>query len=199
MKYFIAFLAGAAAGAIGSYLYFRNKVDEAVKDEVTAEMEKFFERQEQMISAPEETEEEKKDEPVVTDIPDTTEKTSIIKMEEIIHTNYRDVEEEEDDEDYISDEEVEELLEASRKRMEEGPHLIDSENDTLVGYDLVEYTWYPDGDILTDAFDNVIDDPSWLFAPVEWKKELADKESITIRVPEEATDFTIWNDAKLTK
>lgn len=203
MKPLIIFLAGAAVGTLATYLYFSNKIEKIVKDTVNEEIEEFFKRQEQVLK-PEDVEElsdeAKVEEPKVSDTPDTTEKTSIIKMEEIIRTNYRDndgIEEDEDDEeDYITDEEMKELLEISRQRMSEEPHLITEEesNTTCIGYDNEEYIWYPDGDIVTDALDNKLeDDPGYLFKPIDWKKELKDKEKIIIRVPEEATNYTIWN------
>ena len=112
MKYLLAFLAGAGAGVVGTYLYFTNRIDTIVKDTVNEEMERFFTRQEQMMSAPEVEEvtpDEEEEKEIVTDVPDTTEKTSIVKMEEIVRTNYRNngIEDEDfDDEDEISDEEA---------------------------------------------------------------------------------------------
>lgn len=201
MKYFISFLAGAAVGAAGVYLYFRNRIDTMVRETVTEEMERFFIRQEQMMSAPEVEEVKVADEePKVSEIPDTTEKTSIVKMTEIIRTNYRSndgIEEDDDkDEEYISDEEMTTLLETSRQRMSEMPHLInEDERTTCVGYDSEEYTWYPESDLVTDVYDNKVDDISEYFPNIDWRKELKDKSEIVIRVPNEATDYTIFNDS----
>jgi hypothetical protein len=168
MKYLLAFLAGAGAGAVGTYLYFRNRIDTIVKDTVNEEMERFFTRQEQMMSAPEVEEvtpDEEEEKEIVTDVPDTTEKTSIVKMEEIVRTNYRDngIEEDEDfdDEDEISDEEIAEMIGGQRKRMEEGTRYITEEehDTTCIGYDHSEFTYYPDGNILTDVHDNAVEFP----------------------------------------
>lgn len=196
MKYFIAFLTGATAGAIATYLYFNKKINEIVRNTVNEEMEKFLARQEDIlpkVDAEEVTENTEKE--VVDDKPNTADKTSIVKMEEIVHTNYRDDDDDEIDDDYISDEEVEELMETSRKRMSEGPHIVtEAEHDQLVGYDCTEYTWYPDDNTIKDIFDNLIDDDiDWMFVPIDWRKELKDKESIIIRVPSEATDFVLYN------
>lgn len=199
MKYLIAFLAGATAGAVATYLYFSNKIESQVADTVNAEMEKFFKRQEN-LEVPNDVEPGSEDTEKVSDIPETGEKTSIVEMTEIIRTNYRPddndgiEDDEEEDEDYISDEELATLLETSQKRMSESPHLItEEERDTCRGYDAEEYTWFPDGDILTDSLDRQVDDITWYVAPVEWKKELADKPSIVIRIPSDATDITIYN------
>lgn len=200
MKYLLSFLAGAVVGSIATYLYFNNKIEKKVEETVNEEMERFFVRQEQMMSAPEvEKVKTEVEEPKVTDIPDTTEKTSIIKMEQIIRTNYRDndgIEEDEDEDDeYITDEEMAILLEESRQRMSESPHIIsEQERDLCVGYDHVEYTWFPESDLITDVYDNKVDDISWMFEGIDWRKELKDKTEITIRDPGEATDYTIFND-----
>lgn len=199
MKYLIAFLAGAAAGVVGTYLYFSNKIETQVAETVNAEMEKFFKRQEN-LEVPNDVEPESEEDVKVSDIPETGEKTSIVEMTEIIRTNYRPTDndgiedDEEEDEDYISDEELATLLETSQKRMSENPHLItEEERDTCRGYDAEEYTWFPDGDILTDSLDRQVDDITWYVAPVEWKKELKDKPFIVIRIPADATDITIYN------
>jgi hypothetical protein len=199
MKYLIAFLAGAAAGVAGTYLYFSNKIETQVAETVNSEMEKFFKRQEG-LEVPNDVEPESEEDVKVSDIPETGEKTSIVEMTEIIRTNYRPTDndgiedDDEEDEDYISDEELATLLETSQKRMSEGPHLItEDERDTCRGYDAEEYTWFPEGDILTDSLDRQVDDITWYVAPVEWKKELADKPSIVIRIPADATDITIYN------
>lgn len=205
MKYLIAFLVGAAAGTVGTYLYFTNKVEKMVKDTVNEEIDKFFERQTQVMAEEDVEEVPDKEEPKVSDVPDTTEKSSIVKMEETIRTNYRDndgiEEDEDDDEEYITDEEMSILLEESRKRMEEGPHFITEEEETTtcIGYDNVEYIWYPDSNIITDALDNETDEKDILdilFKPIDWRKELKDKDKIIIRVPEEATNYTVWNHDK---
>jgi hypothetical protein len=200
MKYLIAFLTGAAAGVVGTYLYFSNKIETQVAETVNAEMEKFFKRQEN-LEVPNDVEPESEEDVKVSDIPETGEKTSIVEMTEIIRTNYRptdndgiEEDDDEEDEDYISDEELATLLETSQKRMSESPHLItEDERDTCRGYDAEEYTWFPEGDILTDSLDRQVDDITWYVAPVEWKKELADKPSIVIRIPADATDITIYN------
>ena len=205
MKYLLAFLAGAGAGVVGTYLYFRNRIDTIVKETVNEEMERFFARQEQMMSAPEVIEEVTPDEEekeIVTDVPDTTEKTSIVKMEEIVRTQYRKdndgIEEDEDfdDEDEISDEEIAEMIGGQRKRMEEGTRYItEQEHDTTcIGYDHTEFTYYPDGNILTDIHDNAVEFPEVYFENLNWREEIKDKEFIIIRNPEEASDYTIWND-----
>ena len=201
MKYLIAFLAGAAAGVVGTYLYFSNKIETQVAETVNAEMEKFFKRQENLeVPNDVEPDSESEEDVKVSDIPETGEKTSIVEMTEIIRTNYRPTDndgiedDEEEDEDYISDEELATLLETSQKRMSESPHLItEDERDTCRGYDAEEYTWFPEGDILTDSLDRQVDDITWYVAPVEWKKELKDKPSIVIRIPADATDITIYN------
>ena len=205
MKYLLAFLAGAGAGVVGTYLYFRNRIDTIVKDTVNEEMERFFTRQEQMMSAPEveEVTPDEEEKEIVTDIPDTTEKTSIVKMEEIVRTQYRKdndgIEEDEDfddEEDDISDEEIAEMIGGQRKRMEEGTRYItEQEHDTTcIGYDHAEFTYYPDGNILTDAQDNAVEFPEVYFENLNWREEIKDKEFIIIRNPEEASDYTIWND-----
>ena len=202
MKYLIAFLAGAAAGVVGTYLYFSNKIETQVAETVNAEMEKFFKRQEGLeVPNDVEPESDSEEDVKVSDIPETGEKTSIVEMTEIIRTNYRptdndgiEEDDDEEDEDYISDEDLATLLETSQKRMSENPHLItEDERDTCRGYDSEEYTWFPEGDILTDSLDRQVDDITWYVAPVEWKKELADKPSIVIRIPADATDITIYN------
>lgn len=196
MKHIIAFLAGAAVGAVATYLYFNNKIENIVAETVNTEMEKFFKRQEEMTE-PETVSNDV--EPVEeSEIPDTTEKTSIVKMDEIIRTNYCDNdgigEDEDDDEEYITDEEMKNLLEVSRQRMTEQPHIIsEQERDTCVGYDCVEYTWYPETNILVDTLDHEVEDPDFIFAPVEWREALKDKAEITIRDSHEATDYTIYN------
>ena len=206
MKYLLAFITGAAAGALGVYLYFSNKIDNKIKEEVNQQIDDFFRRQVEVMPDEdvEEVTEEKEEEPIVTDVPDTTEKTSIIKMEEDVRTAYRKdndgIEEPEDyeDEEYITDEEMKTLLETSRQRMEEEPHLITEEelNTTMIGYDNEEYIWYPDTNIITDALDNKLDEKDFLdmmFTPIDWRKELKDKDKIRVRVPEEATNYTVWN------
>ena len=103
MKYFIAFLVGAVSGAVTTYLYFNNKTEKIVDERVNNEMENFFKHQTETLSEDdviELKEEDVVEEPEYSEIPDTTEKTSIVKMEEMIRTNYRDndgIEEDEDD------------------------------------------------------------------------------------------------------
>ena len=205
MKYLLTFLLGAGAGVVGTYLYFRNRIDTIVKDTVNEEMERFFTRQEQMMSAPEveEVTPDEEEKEIVTDIPDTTEKTSIVKMEEIVRTQYRKdndgIEEDEDfddEEDDVSDEEIAEMIGGQRKRMEEGTRYItEQEHDTTcIGYDHTEFTYYPDGNILTDIHDNAVEFPEVYFENLNWREEIKDKEFIIIRNPEEASDYTIWND-----
>lgn len=203
MKYIISFLAGTAVGVVATYLYFNNKIENIVEEKVSSEMEKFFKRQTEMVVP--DVIESPDDEPKVSDVPETGEKSSIIEMKEIIKTNYTKperndndgIEEDDDDEDdeYITDEEMEELMEKSRNRMSETPHIItEEERDTCIGYDHSEYIWYPEGNIITDVLDRPVEEPDDLFAPVNWREELKDKEEITIRNAHEATDYIIYND-----
>lgn len=210
MKYLLAFLLGAGAGVIGTYLYFNNKIEKIIDEKVNKEMEFFYEHQTQTLSKEdvEEVSEEEKE----SDKPETQEKTSIQIMESIIRTNYREpdkdtyngndgIEEDEDDDEYITDEEMEELMKESQKRMAQQPHIITEEEQdtTLIGYDNEEYIWYPKENFITDAFDNRLEEQDLLdilFKPIDWRKELKNKEKIIIRVPEEATNYTVWNHDK---
>jgi hypothetical protein len=211
MKYLLTFLLGAGAGVIGTYLYFNNKIENIIDEKVNKEMEFFYEHQSQTLSSDdveEVSEEEIKEKE--SDKPETQEKTSIQKMESIIRTNYREPDkdtdhgndgyEEDDDEDeeYITDEEMEELMKESQKRMAQQPHIITEEEQdtTLIGYDNEEYIWYPKENFITDAFDNRLEEQDLLdilFKPIDWRKELKNKEKIIVRVPEEATNYTVWN------
>lgn len=208
MKYLLTFLLGAGAGVIGTYLYFNNKIEKIIDEKVNKEMNFFYEHQIQTLS--EEDVEEVSEEEKVSDKPETQEKTSIQKMESIIRTNYREPdkdidhgndgieEDEDDDEEYITDEEMEELMKESQKRMAQQPHIITEEEQdtTLIGYDNEEYIWYPKENFITDAFDNRLEEQDLLdilFKPIDWRKELRNKDKIIIRVPEEATNYTVWN------
>lgn len=212
MKYLLTFLLGAGAGVIGTYLYFNNKIENIIDEKVNKEMNFFYEHQTQTLSEEdvEEVSEEEIKEEKVSDKPETQEKTSIQKMESIIRTNYREsdkdidhgndgIEEDEDnDEEYITDEEMEELMKESQKRMAQQPHIITEEEQdtTLIGYDNEEYIWYPKENFITDAFDNRLEEQDLLdilFKPIDWRKELRNKDKIIIRVPEEATNYTVWN------
>lgn len=201
MKYLIAFLAGAGAGVIGTYLYFRNRIDTIVKETVNEEMERFFVRQEKMMSPPdvEEISKEEEEKEVVSDKPETNEKTSIVEMENIIRTNYRcndGDEEDDDDEEYISDEEMAVLIKTSQERMSEAPRIIseDEHTTTCIGYDCEEYIWYEEENFVTDSLDNRVEEPDSIFCVADWREQLKGKESIIIRVPGEATDYVIYND-----
>lgn len=215
MKYLLAFLLGAGAGVIGTYLYFNNKIENIIDEKVNKEMEFFYEHQTQTLSEDdvEEVSEEEIKEEKESDKPETQEKTSIQKMESIVRTNYREPdkdvdhgndgieEDEDDDEEYITDEEMEELMKESQKRMAQQPHIITEEEQdtTLIGYDNEEYIWYPKENFITDAFDNRLEEQDLLdilFKPIDWRKELKNKEKIIIRVPEEATNYTVWNHDK---
>lgn len=208
MKYFIAFLVGAVSGAVTTYLYFNNKTEKIVDERVNNEMENFLKHQTETLSEDdviELKEEEIVEEPEYSEIPDTTEKTSIVKMEEIIRTNYRDndgIEEDEDDEEYITDEEMEELMLGAEKRMADNPQIVTEEESQsmYVGYDNEEYIWYPKENFITDTMDNRLEEQDLLdilFKPIDWRKELKDKEKIIVRVSSEATYYTVWNKSKV--
>jgi hypothetical protein len=82
-----------------------------------------------------------------------------------------------------------------------GTYIITEEEQdtTLIGYDNEEYIWYPNENFITDAFDNRLEEQDLLdilFKPIDWRKELKNKEKIIIRVPEEATNYTVWNHDK---
>ena len=198
MKYILTFVGGAAAGALGVYLYFKKKMD----SEINKQMTEFFERQNAM-TAPDKIEnvevevmEEQK-----SDIPDTTEKSSIVELTSNVRTPYhkRDndgIEENKDkDEDYITDEEMAVLIETSQERMQHGPHVIsEEERETCRGYDWKEFTWYPESDLLVEEeHDEQIKEPHLYFGDVEWRELLKDKQAITIRDNSMATDYTIYN------
>ena len=215
MKYLLAFLTGAAAGVIGTYLYFNNKIENIIDEKVNEQMKKFFEHQEQTLSSEdvEEVTEAEIEEEKASDKPETQEKTSIQKMENIIHTNYREpdkeyhgndgIEEDEDDEEeYITDEEMEELMAGAEKRMTDNPQIVTEEESQsmYVGYDNEEYIWYPKENFITDTMDNRLEEQDLLdilFAPIDWRKELKDKEKIIVRVSSEATYYTVWNKSKV--
>lgn len=209
MKYFIAFLVGAVSGAVTTYLYFNNKTEKIVDERVNNEMENFFKHQTETLSEDdviELKEEEIVEEPEYSEIPDTTEKTSIVKMEEMIRTNYRDndgiEEDEDDDEEYITDEEMEELMLGAEKRMADNPQIVTEEESQsmYVGYDNEEYIWYPKENFITDTMDNRLEEQDLLdilFKPIDWRKELKDKEKIIVRVSSEATYYTVWNKSKV--
>ena len=172
-------------------------------------MENFFKHQTETLS--EDDVIELKEEDIVeeleySEIPDTTEKTSIVKMEEMIRTNYRDndgIEEDEDDDDeYITDEEMEELMLGAEKRMADNPQIVTEEESQsmYVGYDAEEYIWYPKENFITDTMDNRLEEQDLLdilFKPIDWRKELKDKEKIIVRVSSEATYYTVWNKSKV--
>lgn len=209
MKYFIAFLVGAVSGAVTTYLYFNNKTEKIIDERVNNEMENFFKHQTETLSEDdviELKEEEIVEEPEYSEIPDTTEKTSIVKMEEMIRTNYRDndgiEEDEDDDEEYITDEEMEELMLGAEKRMADNPQIVTEEESQsmYVGYDNEEYIWYPKENFITDTMDNRLEEQDLLdilFKPIDWRKELKDKEKIIVRVSSEATYYTVWNKSKV--
>lgn len=197
MKYLITFLAGAASGVLATYLYFNKKINNKVNEQ----MEEFIERQNSM-KAPDviEAEEVKEEEPKVSSVPDTTEKSSIVEMENIIRTEYRkdndgNEEKEDDEEEYITDEEMAQLIQTSQERMATGPHVISEEERELCrGYDWVEFTWYPESDLLVQAeHDEAIENPEIYFGDVDWRNALKGKDAITIRDSHEATDYTIYN------
>lgn len=210
MKHLLAFLLGAGAGVIGTYLYFNNKIENIIDEKINKEMEFFYEHQTQTLSEEDVEEVKEETEEQTSDKPETQEKTSIQKMESIVRTNYREPdkdvdhdndgieEDEDDDEEYITDEEMEELMKESQKRMAQQPHIITEEEQdtTLIGYENEEYIWYPKENFITDAFDNRLEEQDLLdilFKPIDWRKELKNKEKIIIRVPEEATNYTVWN------
>ena len=209
MKYFIAFLVGAVSGAVTTYLYFNNKTEKIVDERINNEMENFFKHQTETLSEDDVIglkEEDVVEEPEYSEIPDTTEKTSIVKMEEMIRTNYRDndgIEEDEDDDDeYITDEEMEELMLGAEKRMADNPQIVTEEESQsmYVGYDNEEYIWYPKENFITDTMDNRLEEQDLLdilFKPIDWRKELKDKEKIIVRVSSEATYYTVWNKSKV--
>lgn len=216
MKYLLAFLTGAAAGVVGTYLYFNNKIESIIDEKINKEMTEFYERQTQTLSADdvEEVTEEEIEEEKASDKPETQEKTSIQKMENIIHTNYREpdkekyngndgIEEDNDDEEeYITDEEMEELMADAERRMAENPQLVTEEESQsmYVGYDNVEYIWYPKENFITDTMDNRLEEQDLLdilFKPIDWRKELKNKEKIIVRVSSEATYYTVWNKEKV--
>lgn len=210
MKYLLTLLLGAGAGVIGTYLYFNNKIENIIDEKVNKEMKFFYEHQAQTLSEEDVEEVKEETEEQTSDKPETQEKTSIQKMESIVRTNYREPdkdtdhgndgieEDEDDDEEYITDEEMEELMKESQKRMAQQPHIITEEEQdtTLIGYDNEEYIWYPKENFITDAFDNRLEEQDLLdilFKPIDWRKELKNKEKLIIRVPEEATNYTVWN------
>ena len=209
MKYFIAFLVGAVSGAVTTYLYFNNKTEKIVDERVNNEMENFFKHQAETLSEDDVIELKEEDiveEPEYSEIPDTTEKTSIVKMEEMIRTNYRDndgiEEDEDDDQEYITDEEMEELMLGAEKRMADNPQIVTEEESQsmYVGYDNEEYIWYPKENFITDTMDNRLEEQDLLdilFKPIDWRKELKDKEKIIVRVSSEATYYTVWNKSKV--
>lgn len=204
MKSLAVFLVGAATGALATYLYFNNKINKIVEETVKEEMERFMIRQEQLMNERifGDVEEVKEDEPKVSDVPETGEKTSIIEMENIVRTNYRpdndgiEEDEEDEDEEYITDEEMAKLIETSQQRMSEKPHIIsEEERDLCRGYDFIEFTWYPETDLLVEVtHDDPIEEPELYFGDVDWRSALKDKSEITIRDSHEATDYTIYND-----
>ena len=210
MKFLLGLLMGAGAGVVGTYLYFNKRMETIIDEKVNKEMKEFFEHQTQTMSAEdvEVVTEEEIEEEKVSDKPETQEKSSIVKMEEDVRTNYRSPdketyhgndgieEDEEDDDEYITDEEMEELMEESRNRMAEQPRIIE-EDDMLIGYEEVEYFWHPKGNIITDGFDHELEEKDFLdilFKPIDWRKELKNKNKIIIMVPEEATNYTVWNE-----
>ena len=212
MKYLLAFLTGAAAGVVGTYLYFNNKLEKIVDKKVNEQMEEFLASQARMLSADEVeevTEEELEEKKIYSDKPETQEKSSIEKVDVNVRTNYRNpeketyngndgIEEDEDDDDdeYITDEEVEELMKTVQNRMDELPKIID-EDDMLIGYNNEEYFWHPKGNIITDAFDHNIEEKDFLdrmLKPVDWRKELKGKRKIIVQIPEECANYTIWNE-----
>ena len=207
MKYLLTFLLGAGAGAIGTYLYFNNRMEKIIDEKVNKEMEKFFDHQAQTLSDDEvEVIEEEKEEPKVSDKPETQEKSSIVKVEENVRTNYRNPDKEPnhgndgiEEDEYITDEEMEELMDESRNRMAQLPHLITEEEQdtTLIGYDNEEYFWHEKGNIITDTYDHELEEKDLLdilFKPIDWRKEIKNKEKIIVRVPDEATNYTVWNE-----
>lgn len=202
MKSLAIFLAGAAAGALATYLYFYNKIDKLVEETVKEEMERFLIRQEQMMSSHiyGEVEEEKEEveEEIVSDTPDTTEKTSIVELETTTRTKYRDndgIEEDEDDEEYITDEDMSQLIEISQQRMSEKPRIIsEEERDLCGGYDWIEFTWYPENNILVDVYGQTVEDVEAIIGPIDWRNALKDVAEITIRDFHDATDYTFYND-----
>ena len=203
MKYLLAFIIGAGAGVVGTYLYFNNKIEKIIDKKVNDEMTKFFNNQTQTLPEEEveEVTEEEKENTQYSDKPETEEKTSIVKPEEDVHTSYRkptkEDSEEEDEKEYITDEEMKELMAAAEERMSQNPQRIDEEElGSIPVYDDVEYICHPKGDIVADAIDKPLEEQDLLdilFKPIDWRKELKDKEKIFIRVPSEVTDYTIWN------
>ena len=214
MKYLLAFLLGAGTGVIGTYLYFKNKINEQINEQVdeqvNKEMKYFYDHQTQTMSAEEveEVTEEDIEKEKVSDKPETQEKTSIIKMEETVHTSYRNPDKDketyhgndgiEEDEDEITDEEMEELMAIAQSRMEEQPQIVTEEEQTtmLIGYDNVEYIWYPKENFITDDMDKRLEEQDLLdvlFKPIDWRKELKNKEKIIVRVTSDATYYTVWN------
>lgn len=212
MKYLLTFLLGAGAGVIGTYLYFSNRIDKKVDEQVNKEMKYFYDHQTQTLSDEEveEVSEEEIKEEKESDKPETQEKTSIVKLDSDVRTNYREPnkepdhgndgfeEDDDDDEDYITDEELEELMKDSQKRMSEQPQIVTEDESTsmFVGYDNVEYVWYPKENFITDILDNRLEEQDFLdimFKPLDWRKELKKQEKIIVRVPSEATYYTVWN------
>lgn len=207
MKYLLTFIAGAAAGALSVYLYFNKKMEKKIDEKVNEQMTTFIDRQQKMydelINNSVQDNEKKYEEAMKSfktyagvSNTDKPEKSSIVELKDTEYTCYRqDADTDDDeDEDEITDEEVAELMEESRQRMAIGPHIISEDDDTCMAYDRVEYTWYPEGCILCDVYGQEVEYPEVLFGSVDWKKEITNKESITIRNPEEATDYTIYND-----
>lgn len=200
MKYLIAFLAGATVGALGVYLYLNNKIENKIDEKVNEEMTNFFKRQESLKerlskddhkAEYESTMNEYKKQ--VTEYTDTPETSSIVEVKGDF-TSYREDSEEDDEEDYITDEEMSTLLNESRQRMSEGPRIISEDNTDCMAYDTVELTYYPEDNMLLDVYGHEVEYPDAYFGSIDWRQEIMDQEKIIIRNPEEATDYIVYND-----
>ena len=86
----------------------------------------------------------------------------------------------------------------AEKRMADNPQIVTEEESQsmYVGYDNEEYIWYPKENFITDILDNRLEEQDFLdimFKPLDWRKELKKQEKIIVRVPSEATYYTVWN------
>lgn len=197
MKYLLTFLGGALIGATSVYLYLNNKIEKKVEEISSKEINDFFKRQEELMKNFKPITEETEDEDEKT-MPSVVEVSSIVKptQGEEIRTKYAAHAFDEYEEKEISDEEMAELLKESEKRMQEGPHIITKEEENLcLSYDTYEYSWYPEDDMVTNAYgQEEEEDLCVVFGPIDWRTALKDKEYITIRVPEDCADYTIYNE-----
>lgn len=174
----LAFVAGAAIGSVVTWKYVKTKYEQIAQEEIDSVKEVFARKK--LGESAEETLEEVRNgdnKTVIKPKPNLMEYASMIK-----DLGYSDNKEE----IYKEEEEDEE--------MSDGPYVIAPDEFDENGYETESLTYYADG-IVTDSYDNVIDDVDDIIGleSLEHFGEYED-DSVFVRNDDLETDFEILKD-----